>query len=694
MDKPNWYNKLEYLSRMLAWYYFTKPTHLAYHDLRSEHNVKCVLPRNITSLLGLGLKFCPTPRYTFSRTDIDTTLSRHRRDLWLRHYFKTQASAATLDPNANLRLYVKSKWIPPPWKIHNELKRRFDVFSKCYTNLFQYKTGQSNLLPHHRSGLQTLQSSKELLICACDKNLGPAIIEISSYIKLAYKDHLDDENTYTYLSNNDVRLFAERIRNLLSTWSRKWHNKLLPSERKFIKTAINDPKADPIATFYLTMKVHKTPLQSRPIVSCSGTILYNLGIWVDDKLQRIAKKQHSYFKSSTDLKKIMMEVVIPPNATLFTSDAVSMYTNIDTNKAMNVIARYLKDSSELYSDVPIEALLDALNIVMRNNVFRFGDTHWHQISGTAMGTPPAPPYATLYYAIHETIFLEEFKANLLFYRRFIDDIIGIWVVVDEQTDAQTWICFKNRLNNFGLVRETNDRSSSVVYMDLTIKLANQKLSTSLYEKALNLYLYIPPHSAHPPGVLTGLIYGNMHRIYTLCSDPTDQRRLTQLFYRRLIARGYKPQDILPLFRKAESRFTALTSNVITDDTTTESPDADRVFLHLPYHPGNPKSHQIQSLWREQLLQPQYKRHLSVFTDSKRLTVAYSRPRNLSNLLSSRLIKTHDGPPVLSYRIRITNIAGATERSRERQRDRETERQRDRERERETDSCRAYSSSPS
>jgi hypothetical protein len=44
----------------------------------------------------------------------------------------------------------------------------------------------------------------------------------------------------------------------------------------------------------LTMKVHKTPLKTRPIVSCSGSILEGIGIWVDSKLKIAARRQRSY----------------------------------------------------------------------------------------------------------------------------------------------------------------------------------------------------------------------------------------------------------------------------------------------------------------------------------------------------------------------------------------------------------------
>jgi hypothetical protein len=50
---------------------------------------------------------------------------------------------------------------------------------------------------------------------------------------------------------------------------------------------------------------------------------------LDDKLQKVAQQQKSYFKSSFNLKiELVALQELPPNAGLFSADAIVMYTNI------------------------------------------------------------------------------------------------------------------------------------------------------------------------------------------------------------------------------------------------------------------------------------------------------------------------------------------------------------------------------
>ena len=80
------------------------------------------------------------------------------------------------------------------------------------------------------------------------------------------------------------------------------------------------------------------------------------------------------------------------------------------------------------------------------------------------------------------------------------------------------------MNNFhGLIWEFSKHTDRVNYLDVTMELSDGQIKFALFEKNLNLYLYIPPLSAHPPSVLAGLVLGNCHHIYTLVSEKADQR---------------------------------------------------------------------------------------------------------------------------------------------------------------------------
>ena len=239
---------------------------------------------------------------------------------------------------------------------------------------------------------------------------------------------------------------------------------------------------------------------------------------------------------------------------------------------------------------------------MLNNIFSFGDMTFKQMNGTTMGTPPAPPYATTYYGLHESKFLPQYQNHVIFYKHFIDDVFGIWLPhPNPKINSQLWDEFTASMNNYpGLTWEFNKPTNKVDFMDLTISITNGKISTSLYKKPLDLHLYIPPHSAHPPGLPFGIVHSTLFRIFTLSSDHNNRILRIKVFFKRLQARGYKSDQIKPLFNKAiarAQRYSGPTNRATNDNNT--------VILHLPFHPNDPPSHQIQQAWRDKIASPRY-----------------------------------------------------------------------------------------
>jgi len=86
-------------------------------------------------------------------------------------------------------------------------------------------------------------------------------------------------------------------------------------------------------------------------------------------------------------------------------------------------------------------------------------------------------------------------------------------------------------------------------MDITIQIEARKIVTALYAKSLALYQYIPPNFCHPPGILTGLVYGQILQIHWLCFKNGNIKKEIQLFYKHLVDRGYLRMKLLPIFEK-------------------------------------------------------------------------------------------------------------------------------------------------
>ena len=313
------HNAYNHLSKMPTWYYFTRPSNLAFHDITTTSKP----PSNLRSLLGLGLKFCPTPRSTPSQI-LSTTLRLHH-DLFCKVFYAgKKLDKADYDP----KMYCRSPWTPNDWQIPIPIRRRFNNFVLHTESLFKKRFSPSNLLPHQRNALRYLQHQNQFVIAQCDKNLGPAIIEHEVYICRALADHLLDRTTYRQLTPSQAKSYANRIPKMIENWLNEHKGDISTNERKFILSSLTE-NTNPFPVFYITIKIHKNPWSTRPIVSCPGSLFHSLAIWVDRKLKTVATAQKSYIASSRNFKDYLFSLApFPPNAVLFTADAVSYYTNI------------------------------------------------------------------------------------------------------------------------------------------------------------------------------------------------------------------------------------------------------------------------------------------------------------------------------------------------------------------------------
>jgi hypothetical protein len=211
----------------------------------------------------------------------------------------------------------------------------------------------------------------------------------------------------------------------------------------------------------------------------------------------------SYIKDSRAFLTDIKTMTLPPNSKIFSADATAMYTNIDTATGIKAMKDRLNQyNNEINTLFPKELFLSCLEIVMENNIFTFGDSSWIQTQGTAMGTPATPLYSILKFGLQKNNkIIAQFKNNLFYYKHYIDDVFGIWI----DTPGNQWNQFENTLNQFGNLKwNIEELSKHTSFLDLEITIKDNKLTTKTFQKPMNLYLYIPPSSAHPYSCFQGL----------------------------------------------------------------------------------------------------------------------------------------------------------------------------------------------
>ena len=405
--------------------------------------------------------------------------------------------------------------------------------------------------------------------------------------------------------------------------------------------------------------MHKNPLKTRSIILISGSYLQGLSVWLDNQLKPIIKKLRSYIDSSRSFK-YSLPLTVDQRALLFTADATSMYTNIDTDHALKIIEEFLKEHP-LCEDIDWKPIIRSLKLIMRENIFQFSDKFFLQLIGTAMGTNTAPSYATLYFGIKEILTYHKYN-NIQFVKRFLDDIFGIWVCsLNKELDNQLWTQFQTDINNFGILKWVFEkRKKSVQFLDLTVSINQKgKLVSDIFEKPENLYLYLPPLSSHPSNCIKGTIFGMIRRYWWLIDDNKKRIQSVNLFYKRLLRRGYVESFLTPIFNNGIQKAKLDTTNNSIDntiDTDDNNNMESAVFLHLKYNPADPPSQDIQKIFKETMLNenqdckslPNILNSTGVQMGIDKLVVAYSKQKNIKNLVSPRQFDKTEGPKVSEY----------------------------------------------
>ena len=178
--------------------------------------------------------------------------------------------------------------------------------------------------------------------------------------------------------------------------------------------------------------------------------------------------------------------------------------------------------------------------VLKNNYFEFNEKVCRQISGTAIGTKFAPPYACIFMDEMKTSFLKTQQLQPFIWLRYIDDIFFIWTHGEEQLKL-----FLKDLNEFhpNLKFTYETSQNSVKFLDINVSLKDGANFTDLHIKPTDGHQFLHYKSSHPNHIKNSIPYSQALRISRLYSSQEDFSAHISNLKDWFLARDY-PQKVV------------------------------------------------------------------------------------------------------------------------------------------------------
>ena len=308
-----------------------------------------------------------------------------------------------------------------------ESPKRFTSFgiisSKVKEDIFSVLPGHHkkfNLSKKEYLTMRSLQNDGSVIIKPADKGSAVVVWDRQDYLKEAERQ-LSDSSIYKEVKGTEKDLvdLVDKSNKIFANLERR--NIIQEKEKNYFR--FNFKKDTNVGKFSLLPKIHKTlsKVPGRPVISNCGMPAEKISEFLDHHLKPPMKQGESYIKDTGDFLENLKRVEeIPKGAILVTADVVGLYPSIPHDGGLEILRKqYDKFMDKM---VPTEDIIKLADFVLKNNLFEFNCKFYQQISGTAIGTKFAPPYACIFMDFIETEFFKTQAIKPWLWKRFIDDI--------------------------------------------------------------------------------------------------------------------------------------------------------------------------------------------------------------------------------------------------------------------------------
>ena len=127
--------------------------------------------------------------------------------------------------------------------------------------------------------------------------------------------------------------------------------------------------------------------------------------WIEFKLKPYAQLHDSYIKDTKSFLNYVESInetkaPLSPDTTLNSWDVVNFYPNCNIEMCINAVKRVVEENPQIDLEVPIEFVLEALEITMSSNNGSFANNFFTQVNGATIEGPESASVTDIFGAVY------------------------------------------------------------------------------------------------------------------------------------------------------------------------------------------------------------------------------------------------------------------------------------------------------
>ena len=415
----------------------------------------------------------------------------------------------------------------------------YDVTEQIRTNTIKFISESKKVCSTrknkavHRT-LKNLSQNERIKCLKMDKGNGVVLLNTTEYIK-KMSVILDDTKKFKKL---DFNLNGNNHSYEKAPWYKK-EKSIYSYINKYIKPIVDEkvyfsliPKGSQPGKMYGMAKHHKTDCPLRPVLSAIDTPEYGLCKWLEIQLKPLLKSKW-IINSNIEFMDSLKTIKPKEGDVCRTFDIKSLYTCVPLEETINMVADdvYSNENLSVFTKSKItKKVFKNILKTCSQSIFCFNNQVFKQIDGLSMGSPLAPLLANWFVSKLETGLLNEIQPKMY----NVDDIFTIF---SNEEMANEFNQKLNTLHQDLVFTMESSTSNKLPFLDISVKLEENRFTTSSYKIPSNTEVLLNFHSCTPQSWKKNLIRQLLIRNKRLVSEEL-QNLETNRIKNLLLRNGY------------------------------------------------------------------------------------------------------------------------------------------------------------